>query len=221
MADLIKDQVHRSNLIILVQFWFVCSFCFYLISFFVKYIPGDIYINTILISVADLASALYSGIMARRIGAKKTITISFCVTTIGAILLVASGSSEYLVMIFIMVTRFGINSCYTLCFIMSTEYFPAVVCSSVFGFCTTFSSFSTVLSPEIAELKAPVPMLIYISLCTCALVSSFQLSSPPQKAIGPSSKSVDDTFTTYHPTTFSEDSGRTASTDSESHYHLL
>jgi len=64
MKDIMQDPVYRTNLIIMVLSWSASSFCFYILSFYLKYIPGDIYINTIIVSVADLISSIVTGIMA-------------------------------------------------------------------------------------------------------------------------------------------------------------
>ena len=75
-------------------------------------------------------------------------------------------------MIFILVTKFGINIAFTLCYIINAEYFPSIVCSRVFGVCNIFSRISTVLSPLIAEIPAPYPMVIYVFVCTVNMVAS-------------------------------------------------
>ena len=80
------------------------------------------------------------------------------------------------IMFLMMVTKFGINICFTLCYIINAEYFPSIVCSRVFGICNIFSRISTILSPLIAEVTPPIPMGIYVLICTISMVASMFLT---------------------------------------------
>jgi len=192
MNDIMKNSIYRTNLIIMVLSWSASSFCFYILSFYLKYIPGDIFINTIIVSVADLISSLVTGLMAQWIGAQRTMTLSFLLSTVGGFLLIFAGDNELWIMIFMLFTRFGINICFTLCYIINAEYFPAIVCSSIFGICNIFSRISTILSPLIAEIKAPVPMIIYIFICMLSTVSSLFLTK--NEEADEAMKDLDDTM---------------------------
>lgn len=75
-------------------------------------------------------------------------------------------------MFFVLLTRYGINSTFTLCYIITSDYFPSIVSSQVFGICNVFSRFSTILSPMIAELDPPVPMIIYCLVCVVSMTVS-------------------------------------------------
>jgi len=63
IADLMSDDVYRLNLIIMVMAWSASSFCFYIIGFYIKYIPGNVFNNVISTSVADAVSAALVGII--------------------------------------------------------------------------------------------------------------------------------------------------------------
>lgn len=63
-------------------------------------------------------------------------------------------------MLCMMITKFGINAAFTLCYIVTADYFPEVVCSRVFGICNVFARISTILSPMISEIHAPIPIQI-------------------------------------------------------------
>ena len=64
MVDLLKDSIYRMNLIVMILSWIASSFCFFIIGFYIKYIPGDIYSNIIATSIADGASSIAAGIIA-------------------------------------------------------------------------------------------------------------------------------------------------------------
>lgn len=58
--ELLNNKVHYKNLIIMNIAWSSTSFGYYLISYYLKYIPGDIYTNIILASLADMFSSFFS-----------------------------------------------------------------------------------------------------------------------------------------------------------------
>ena len=74
------------------------------------------------------------------------------------------------------VTRFGINCAFSLCYIITAEYFPPIVCSRVFGICNLFARLATILSPLLAEVTPPVPMVIYIMICIILMIASLFLA---------------------------------------------
>lgn len=44
--------------------WSASSFCFYIIGFYIKYIPGDIFVNMITTCFADAISSIVAGVIA-------------------------------------------------------------------------------------------------------------------------------------------------------------
>jgi Na+/melibiose symporter-like transporter len=88
MVDLLADSIYRLNLIVMVLSWVASSFCFFIIGFYIKYIPGDIYSNMIAMNIADAASSVAAGLMAQYYGTKSTLTISFACAAIGGVCLI-------------------------------------------------------------------------------------------------------------------------------------
>ena len=97
--------------------------------------------------------------------------LSFGVAAAGGLALILV-RGDLLILSATFVTRFGINCAFSLCYIITAEYFPPIVCSRVFGICNIFSRFSTILSPLIAELDAPAPMATYVCICMVLMVAS-------------------------------------------------
>lgn len=175
IAELCQDKIYRANLYIMVIAWSSASFCFYILGFYIKYIPGDIFINIIITCVADAISSIGAGMIAQYIGTQRTLFGSYALAAIGGVLLILFDQNEVLIMVLMMVTKFGINVCFTLCYIINAEYFPSIVCSRVFGICNIFSRISTILSPLIAEVTPPIPMIIYVLICSVSMIASMFL----------------------------------------------
>lgn len=169
--ELIKDRTYLVNLFIMVLAWSASSFCFYILGFYIKYIPGDVFFNIIVTCVADAVSSITAGFIAGSLGTQKTLLGSFFMAGLSGFGLIFFTEPIY-IMIFMLLTKFGINVCFTLCYIINAEYFPAVVCSRVFGICNIFSRISTVLAPLIAEISPPIPMVVYIFICFVSMAAS-------------------------------------------------
>jgi MFS family permease len=189
------------NLVIIVLAWSASASCFYIIGFYIKYVPGDPFKNVIVISIGDALSSIAAGSISQGIGAKNTLFLSFSLADLGAIALMFSAHSQYshvsnfdkmFIPIFVLITRFGINSAFTLCYIITADYFPSIVSSRVFGICNLFSRFATILSPMIAELDPPMPMILYSIICCITMLSSLGLTK--NEEVGEAMKDIDDSL---------------------------
>lgn len=164
-----QNRVYFVNLIIMILSWSASSFCFYILGFYIKYIPGSMFVNVIITCIADAISSIFAGLIAMRYGTQATLFWSFALAAVSGVPLMLS-TEPFAIMASMMTTKFGINICFTLCYIINAEYFPAVVCSRIFGICNIFSRVSTIMSPLIAEVTPPIPMVVYITVC---LISTF------------------------------------------------
>ena len=52
----------------MVLSWSASSFCFYILGFYIKYIPGSMFINVIITCFADALSSICAGLIAMRYG---------------------------------------------------------------------------------------------------------------------------------------------------------
>ena len=58
IAELKGDHIMVFNLAMMLVAWGSASFSFYLLNFFIKYMPGDIYINSIISGLSCFAMLL-------------------------------------------------------------------------------------------------------------------------------------------------------------------
>ena len=73
------------NLVVLLFLWVASAFDYYLINFQLKYIDGDIYVNTIVSSVSEVTAYIVSGALYDRIGPKISFVVSFVIGIIGSL----------------------------------------------------------------------------------------------------------------------------------------
>ena len=163
------------NLILMTVFWSSSSFNFYLLTFYLKYIPGSIYVNACLACVADIVGHMISGYIAKVFGVKPAFLIAYIMGTIGGIMLVIFfNAEEVLIAVFVLFARCGVAFAFNMVYYATPQMFPTEICSTAFGICNVFARFLTILSPLIAELPDPVPMTIFTVVCiVSALLPAF------------------------------------------------
>ncbi len=71
--------------------WSAASFCYYMLTVYVKYQPGNMYQNAISSGLAEMASSFTSGVFYQKFGLKRSITFMFVCATIGGTLILLFG----------------------------------------------------------------------------------------------------------------------------------
>jgi hypothetical protein len=54
--------------------------------------------------------------------------------------------------------------------------FPAIFAGTAFGICNIGAKFASTISPMLAELEAPVPMIVFSCVSFVALISSYLIN---------------------------------------------
>ena len=115
----------RNNLMIMTLCWLTCAFDFYLVNFYVKYFPGNIYLNQLTKVVSELAGFICAGLLFERLGVQKSLAFAFLVSLIGGIS----------ILIFSTATGFYKNNSVT----NAQWLFPALVIFTMFGVSAGYS----------------------------------------------------------------------------------
>ena len=154
------------NLIIMTLFWTTSSFCDYLLTFYLKYIPGNIFINTSLSVFASLTGHASSGVVSKVFGIKIAFFVAFILASAGGLMLIFLYNASGLVIgVFVLFAKFGCSFAFNLVYFATPQMFPAAHCGMAFGICNIIARFSTIFSPLIAELPDPVPMTFFSAMC--------------------------------------------------------
>lgn len=162
--------------------WSAASFSYYMIGYYNKYIPGNVYTIIIVSSMAEVSSTLLTGVMATYIGCKKTFIICFTVGLVFGVSLVLLPESEiFLILIAVLLTKGGVSGAFNICYLITPEYFPILYTSSAFGVCNIFARSTTIFAFVIAEMTAPFPMIVYSALCLLSIACiTIMLSKAPE-----------------------------------------
>ena len=153
--------------------WASSTFTYYMVGFYIKYIPGDVFTMVIVSCMAEFFACLVSGILSSYVGTKKCLFSSFLIGGVfGIAIIFVSPENTLAIATCLLLTKFGVSSAFNLCFLVTAEYFPTNYSSTVFGACNVFARIMSIFSPLIAEAPAPMPMLVYTCFCFMSMMGA-------------------------------------------------
>lgn len=88
MISYLQDKTVAVNLAIMLYQFSAAVFAFYLLSFQLKYLPGDIYSNSIATTFAEIMGITLAGIMYRYVGLKLSFIVPYLIAVFGALLII-------------------------------------------------------------------------------------------------------------------------------------
>ena len=153
-----------------------------MITFFLKYIPGNIYVNTSIASMAELCAYIVSGYLMSWMGVKISYIVAFVVASTGGLLMLFFFKMTSLMSVFTLLSKFGVSFAFNISYLGTPQLFPVSLTSTAFGICNVFARCFSTLSSVIAEFPDPAPMVIFSICCIVPLVLAFFLKvSPPSE----------------------------------------
>ena len=172
--------LNLTNLLAFVYLFSAASFDFYLINFYLKYIPGNVFVNTIVSSASSGLSGFVSGFIVLKLGSQNGMCFAFGLCFLSSILLLAAESSDWLSVIpfAVLAAQFGVSSAFGMLYMCTLQYFPSQFLGTVFGVCNVTARAITIMSPMVAEAAQPTPVLAVILTCLGAVIGTRFLKVP-------------------------------------------
>ena len=142
------------NIFAMIMCWCSMSSSFNVLSFFMKYLPGDIYMNS---GVSGLSCFifLFSHILFKHFSSKKTLVISFMITLFAALILIIlsclSCINPFNFSLILLISRCGISLATCFIFVIHTELFSTGFLATSYGICNFFARGVTLFAPLVAE----------------------------------------------------------------------
>ncbi len=147
LMELLRNKKHLKNIIIVLFLWGISSFNYFLINFQLKYIEGDIYINTMMNAVSEIAAYIISGLLYSIIGPRVAFFCSFLISCLGSIFYITYGTSApSLVPLMVLGTKFGIAAAFNLVWLVNV-IFPSQYASTTIGYFNAFARISSMFAP--------------------------------------------------------------------------
>jgi len=169
----LKQEYIKTNLIVMSFQWANCSFSYYMLIYYIKYMPGNIFTNTFCSGGADVLACICSGFIYHKLGIKKSfqLLLSFAVGGgIGIIVIDETPELAWLLSCFVVITKLGISGGFNLLYCSTCELFPTLFGATALGICNVTARVLTIAAPIVAESPRPIPMIILTTSCAVALI---------------------------------------------------
>ena len=110
LSELWKYTQYRYNLLICIVLWVVTAFGYYELTYVLKYLGGDIFINAYTSGLAEIIAKLSAGALVFKTGLRKLFVVAFGLGTVGALLLCfnSTGGGSY-VAVSVFIAKFGFS----------------------------------------------------------------------------------------------------------------
>ena len=107
--------------------WAMSSMLYYFMSYYLIYLPGNTYVNTYSSAAAELVSVLIGGVLVKVLPAKWAFFVANSVSLIGGLLILFFGYAKVsLMLIFVIIAKFGISCSYMLVYAVTLPLFPTL-----------------------------------------------------------------------------------------------
>ena len=174
--------MNLTNAIIYMFMAIACSFGYYLINFYVKYLPGSIYTNQVVNSLAESGAHAASVIVVTVLSVKRGFSTAFVICMVACVMVIFAEmyNSSWMIPVSVLFAKAGISVAFCFLYFSTVNYFPSAYLGFVMGFCNVAGSSSTIAAPIIAEMRDPIPMMTTIVLCFLAFIGSLNLKQPEE-----------------------------------------
>jgi len=162
----------------LIGYFFMCySFGYYMIPVNLKYLGGNIFLNSYVNGSAEIIAKLSTVPVLACLGLKRLFFWTFAVAGASAMLLAvyAQNDQKFAIALMIMGTKAGLSMAGCGIYLSLLLLYPTACVATVSGLCNILSRMASIASPIVAELAEPTPMVILTVACTLAALLSLLL----------------------------------------------
>jgi len=163
----------------MVYLWAISQTLYYFMSYYLIYLPGNTYENTYASGAAEVAGTLIGGFLINVVNARWAFFISNLIALAGGLCILLIGTSQVAWMpAFVIIAKLGVSSTYILVYAVTIDLFPTLFAATAFGACAVMASTCAIISPYIAQVQDPYPMLIFCIATGAGAVISFLIILP-------------------------------------------
>jgi len=154
--SLLKFRSQRYNFLIMCYVWFATSGSYYGLSINIKNLPGNMYINGIIIYISEIFAYILSGwlINIKSLGRKNTMIMFYTISLTVFLLLnfFKANYYDHLETTFAFIARLCVSAIYNIIYTYSTEIYPTPVRSKGFGMNSVSARVGGMIFPLLIEL---------------------------------------------------------------------
>ena len=157
---------------IMMLVWLITSFNYYLIQFLINTFD-QIYTTAIFSSISEVIGIFAGGALYQYCGVRGSLSISFGLALFGATLILLYGLAHQDLWVFpvmILIAKFGVSSAFNICYVSHSDVFPVLFSATALGICNFVTRVFTGVSPILAQMDEPYPMITFLMLSLVGVV---------------------------------------------------
>ena len=123
-------------------------------------------------SGSEMLGMVAGGLLLQYFGIKKSLAMSFASSLLGGILVLSYGLGHQESMLFpafILLMKFGVSAAFNIIYLAHPMIFPVLFGATALGICNFTSRIVTGISPILAQMEEPAPMIVFMFLCLAGL----------------------------------------------------
>lgn len=173
--DIWAVPILRTNLWAAAMLYAEGTFNFYLLSFYLKYFPGNIFANSAYFACSDLIAFVGAGTLLNYAGMKISLRVASTIAMTGGLMYLFLSQHEDLIPFMICFSRIGQSMIFNTTLICVNRLFPTLFIANAYGIVNFIAHSVACISPFVAEVKNPYPFIVFCFFVSLAIVSSFFL----------------------------------------------
>jgi len=147
-----KQPVLKNNLVAASVMYAVACFNFYMLAFYLKYFPGNIFENSAIYACSDLLAIIFVAIAFRVTTMQKGIWFASALAMTGGILYLFLSEKTDLIPYMICLARIGQTMQYNITIVAVPRLFTTQYVATAYGICNFCAHSFACLSPFMAEI---------------------------------------------------------------------
>lgn len=164
----------------MIWLWAATITCYHSLNIYLKYMPGDIFVNSSVSSVAEIFGHIAVGGLIVKLGPKGAFTLGYVCVALGAGAMIFQQFFENnaaLVSGFVLFAKFGASMALCCCYIATPFLFPVLLAGTAFGICKLVGNVAAISAGAIVELAVPLPMMIITAFSVLSIFVSLFINS--------------------------------------------
>jgi hypothetical protein len=158
----------------------VACFNFYMLSFYLKYFPGNIFENSAIYACSDLLAMILVGVAFRVTSMQNGMRFACAMAFTGGMLYLFLSARTDLIPYMICFARVGQTMQFNITIVSVNRLFPTQYVTTAYGICNFMAHSFACLSPFMAEILNPYPFIVFNSLLVFAVLASFKITEVKQ-----------------------------------------
>ena len=157
--------------------WISTCFSYFIFVFFIKYLPADIYVVSIISSLSTFGYPLQTPIK-NKYGLIQTQQVSYGIVAILLIILLFCGNmlNTIVYAVFILILKLFVCLGFGTIYVVHLKLFDSSFLGTSYGICNVVSRFAVIGAPMIAEVSnKQIPLIVLVGMNLAALVTTFFL----------------------------------------------